>query len=155
MAPRRSSADLPQFLVAPFGRFGRRFPRDLTRSDPRAMASYNPIEFYHQSYRMYPGTPTTALRALDPPAAVFVTTPPGSGMFGPMARPSESQADPSVGAVPPSTPRQIVQADPDLERELLRAMEEFERGDYIELTVEQLEHCAATGKSPWPDESHG
>jgi hypothetical protein len=32
-------------------------------------------------------------------------------------------------------------------------MEEFERGDYIELTVEQLKHCAATGESPWPDES--
>lgn len=24
---------------------------------------------------------------------------------------------------------------------------------YIELTVEQLEHCAATGEWPWPDES--
>jgi hypothetical protein len=50
-------------------------------------------------------------------------------------------------------PRQVVQADPDLERELLQAMEDFERGDYIELTVEQLERCAATGESPWADES--
>jgi hypothetical protein len=33
-------------------------------------------------------------------------------------------------------------------------MDEFDRGDYIELTVEQLEHCAATGESPWPGESH-
>jgi hypothetical protein len=32
-------------------------------------------------------------------------------------------------------------------------MEELEHGDYIELTVEQLEHCAATGQSPWLDES--
>jgi hypothetical protein len=40
-----------------------------------------------------------------------------------------------------------------LERELQQAMQDFERGDYIELTVEQLEHCAATGESPWPDES--
>jgi hypothetical protein len=32
-------------------------------------------------------------------------------------------------------------------------MDDFERGDYIELTVEQLERCAATGESPWPDES--
>ena len=71
-----------------------------------------------------------------------------------MARPSESQAEP-FGAVPVSMPRRVVQADPDLERELLRAMEDFERGDYIELTGEQLEHCAATGESPWPDESHG
>jgi len=34
-------------------------------------------------------------------------------------------------------------------------MAEFDRGEYIELTVEQLEHCAATGESPWPDESLG
>jgi hypothetical protein len=40
-----------------------------------------------------------------------------------------------------------------LERELLQAMADFENGDYIQLTVEQLEHCAATGESPWPDES--
>jgi hypothetical protein len=52
-------------------------------------------------------------------------------------------------------PRRVAQADPDLERELLRAMQDLERGDYIELTVEQLEQCAATGESPWPDESHG
>jgi hypothetical protein len=57
--------------------------------------------------------------------------------------------------VPVSSSRRVVQADPDLERELLRAMEDFERGDYIELTVEQLENCAATGESPWPDESRG
>ena len=72
----------------------------------------------------------------------------------PMARPSESQAEPLAGAVSVSIPR-VVQADPGLEQELLRAMEDFDRGDYIELTVEQLEHCAATGESPWPDESHG
>jgi hypothetical protein len=76
-------------------------------------------------------------------------------MFGVMARPGESQAEPPVGAVPMPTRRPVVQADPDLEGELLRAMEEFERGEYIELTVDQLEHCAATGESPWPDESHG
>ena len=76
-------------------------------------------------------------------------------MFGGMARPGESQAEPSVGAAPLPTLRPVVQADPDLERELLRAMEEFDRGEYIELTVEQLEHCAATGESPWPDELLG
>lgn len=72
-----------------------------------------------------------------------------------MARPIESEATPSAVAVPPSSARRVVQADPALEQELLSAMAEFERGDYIELTVEQLEHCAATGESPWPDESHG
>ena len=69
-----------------------------------------------------------------------------------MARPSESQAVPSA-AVSVSAPRRVAAADPDLERELLQAMEDFERGDYVELTVEQLEHCAATGESPWPEES--
>jgi hypothetical protein len=49
----------------------------------------------------------------------------------------------------------ITKADPELERELLQAMEDFESGDYVELTVEQLEHCAATGESPWPEESPG
>jgi hypothetical protein len=76
-------------------------------------------------------------------------------MFGAMARPGESQAGPSAGAAPIPTRQAVAQADPDLERELLRAMEEFERGEYIELTVDQLEHCAATGESPWPDESRG
>jgi hypothetical protein len=36
---------------------------------------------------------------------------------------------------------------------LLQAMQDFERSDFIELTVEQLEHCVATGESPSPDES--
>lgn len=76
-------------------------------------------------------------------------------MFGLMTRPSESRVAPSAGPAPLPTMRPVVQADPDLERELLCAMEEFERGEYLELTVEQLEHCAATGESPWPEESHG
>ena len=90
-----------------------------------------------------------------PSAAALVTTNLGSAMFGPMARPSKSQAETLVGVVPGAIPRRVVEADPDLERELVRAMEDFERGDYIELTVEQLQHYAATGESPWPDESHG
>ena len=76
-------------------------------------------------------------------------------MFGLMARPSESQVEPS-GAVPVSMPRRVVEAD------LLTSSgnssarwRTSKRGDYIELTFEQLEHCAATGESPWPDESHG
>ena len=61
-------------------------------------------------------------------------------------------AAPSVAAV--QAPRRVTwAADPNLEHELQQAMDDFERGDYIELTVEQLEHCAATGESPWPDES--
>lgn len=40
----------------------------------------------------------------------------------------------------------------DLLAEILAAEADFERGDYIELTLEQLEHCAATGEWPWPDD---
>ena len=58
----------------------------------------------------------------------------------------------SDAGVPTAT---TFQADPELEQELLQAMKEFETGEYIELTVEQLEHCAATGASPWPDASRG
>ena len=41
----------------------------------------------------------------------------------------------------------------DLLSEILSAEADFERGDYIDLTPEQLAHCIATGESPWPDES--
>ena len=44
-------------------------------------------------------------------------------------------------------------AAPSLEDELRSAEQDFENGDYIELTREQLDHCVATGDSPWPDES--
>jgi hypothetical protein len=70
-----------------------------------------------------------------------------------MASPLESAPAPAAASVPEANPRRVLQAEPELEREIVQAMEEFERGDYIVLTVEQLEHCAATGESPWPDES--
>lgn len=38
----------------------------------------------------------------------------------------------------------------DLEDELRRAEQDFERGDFIELTVEQLDRCIAVGEWPWP-----
>ena len=72
-----------------------------------------------------------------------------------MARASESQEKLHGAPVPIPIQRRVFEAPPDLQEELLRAMEEFERGDYIELTVEQLAHCAATGESPWPDDSRG
>ena len=72
-----------------------------------------------------------------------------------MARPIESEPSLSAVAAPVPPLRRVARADPKLEQELLRAMEEFERGEFIDLTVEQLEHCAATGESPWPDESRG
>jgi hypothetical protein len=60
----------------------------------------------------------------------------------------------SQGSVPATNdvgPPAVVD-QPDLLAEILAAEADFERGDYIELTVEQLEHCAATGESPWPDD---
>jgi hypothetical protein len=68
-----------------------------------------------------------------------------------MARLGEGQAQQPAGATPASRSRHVAEAEPALERELLQAMADFERGDYIELTVEQLEHCAATGESPWAE----
>lgn len=38
----------------------------------------------------------------------------------------------------------------------VEAMAEFDRGEYIELTREQLDHAARTGEWPWAeDESRG
>ena len=45
----------------------------------------------------------------------------------------------------------IVQAG--LEDELRLAEEDFERGDFIELTIEQLDRCIAAGLWPWQNES--
>jgi hypothetical protein len=41
----------------------------------------------------------------------------------------------------------------DLLAEILAAEADFERGDYIELTAEQLRLAIETGEFPWPDES--
>lgn len=43
----------------------------------------------------------------------------------------------------------------DLLAEILAAEADFARGDYIELTPEQLRRAIETGESPWPDESLG
>ena len=41
----------------------------------------------------------------------------------------------------------------DLQDELQRADQDFARGDFIELTVEDLDRCTAAGEWPWPTES--
>jgi hypothetical protein len=38
----------------------------------------------------------------------------------------------------------------DLFVEILAAEADYERGDYIELTPEQLAHAVETGEFPWP-----
>jgi hypothetical protein len=42
-----------------------------------------------------------------------------------------------------------------LEQDLQSATDDFDQGDYLELSDEQIEHCIATGESPWPDQIHG
>jgi hypothetical protein len=44
-------------------------------------------------------------------------------------------------------------SESDLLSEILSAEADFERGDYIDLTPEQLARCIETGEFPWPDES--
>ena len=41
----------------------------------------------------------------------------------------------------------------ELEEELRQAERDFARGDFIELTIEQLDRCIAAGEWPWPNES--
>jgi hypothetical protein len=54
---------------------------------------------------------------------------------------------------PTRTERLASKAPIDLESELRRAVEDIERGDYLQLTPKQLERWAATGELPWLDES--
>lgn len=44
-------------------------------------------------------------------------------------------------------------SESDVLAEILSAEADFERGDYIDLTPEQLARCIETGEFPWPDES--
>ena len=47
-----------------------------------------------------------------------------------------------------------VRVSPELEAEIVAGIAEFDRGEYIELTREQLDHAVNTGEWPWPtDES--
>jgi hypothetical protein len=41
----------------------------------------------------------------------------------------------------------------ELEEDLRQAEADFARGDFIELTIEQLDECITDGKWPWPEES--
>jgi hypothetical protein len=41
----------------------------------------------------------------------------------------------------------------ELEEELRQAEEDFARGDFIDLTVEELDQCIAAGEWPWQHDS--
>jgi hypothetical protein len=56
-------------------------------------------------------------------------------------------------AIPSPATKPVRDLPADLVEELHSAMSDFERGDFIELSDEQLARCIATGESPWPDES--
>jgi hypothetical protein len=60
-----------------------------------------------------------------------------------------SPTEPPVGA--PRSPSRVT-VPPDLEQELRQAWSEFERGECIELTPEQLDRWADDGVVPWPEE---
>jgi hypothetical protein len=45
------------------------------------------------------------------------------------------------------------QTQAELDLELRQAEEDFARGDFIELTIEELDRCIAAGKWPWQDAS--
>lgn len=41
----------------------------------------------------------------------------------------------------------------ELQIELRRAERDFDRGDFLDMTAEQLERCLSTGEDPWANES--
>jgi hypothetical protein len=41
----------------------------------------------------------------------------------------------------------------ELAKELRQAEDDFARGNFIEVTIEELDRCMAAGEWPWPDES--
>ena len=66
-----------------------------------------------------------------------------------MATPSNPERDSAAHSANAPTPA----SEPDLLAEIQSAEADFERGDYIDLTPEQLARCIETGEFPWPDES--
>jgi hypothetical protein len=68
-----------------------------------------------------------------------------------MSAPLTSSARPEAA----SEPREV-RVSPELEAELLEAMAQIDRGEYIELTFEELDRWAERGEFPWSeDESLG
>jgi len=63
-----------------------------------------------------------------------------------------SSADPERKAVPPTATARL---EPELERELLQAVDDLQKGDFIELPPAALDLWADAGIVPWPEESPG
>jgi hypothetical protein len=45
----------------------------------------------------------------------------------------------------------LAKLGPELEEELRRAVEELERGEYRDLSEDELDRWADAGAAPWPD----
>jgi hypothetical protein len=67
---------------------------------------------------------------------------------------SPTRSSPAGSSAAPDTalPARGVRVSSELEAELIEAMAQMDRGEYIELTIEQLDEAAATGVWPWPDD---
>jgi hypothetical protein len=52
-----------------------------------------------------------------------------------------------------ATKRMDAAKQAEVEREFRQAEQDFARGDFIEVTIEDLDRCIAAGKWPWPEES--
>lgn len=59
---------------------------------------------------------------------------------------------PKTSRKPMTREEELAQAE--LQEELRQAERDFENGDFVELTIEQLDRIIETGESPWPAESH-
>jgi hypothetical protein len=51
-----------------------------------------------------------------------------------------------------ATGQREAQVSPELEAAIGVAMAQIDRGEYIELTFEELDHWAETGEFPWSDD---
>jgi hypothetical protein len=53
----------------------------------------------------------------------------------------------------PNAAKNLEATEEPLEDELRRAEQELARGDFVELTVDELDRHIAAGEWPWPTES--
>jgi len=90
------------------------------------------------------------LRGRTKDRAAFVTDPAHDGIVLNMPTPNEPHSE-----LTSSPPLGRARLSPELERELRRAAEEIERGEYVELSPEDLDRWADAGVAPWPDGSRG
>ena len=82
-------------------------------------------------------------------ATDFVTPPPTVDIVTDMA--AKASASTATCTCTSTVGREVI-ASPELAAELIEAMAQIDRGEYIELTPEQLDHAVATGEWPWDED---